>query len=125
MITVRTLKEWDLPWCEWTEVYPKDVIGVNRDYEILVGEEYQPAEFKEPHIILLHRDQATKDNPYAGDFCYISVGNDPVILKGYVEDFELIKKWIILNQECILEHWIGGEEYGTVDFYDKMRPLYD
>lgn len=123
-MTVRTLGEYDLPWCEWTWVDTELAIKVKTNYHILVGEEYKPSEFKEPHIILLDKSQATEENPYAGDLCYISVDN-LVILKGDIEESQLrlIQDWIMKYRAAILEIWNG--KHDSVEFLKCIGKIYD
>lgn len=125
MITVRTLGDWDLPWCEWEHISPIDAINLDRKYKILVGAEYQPSEFNFPHIILLDREQGNIEDPYSGDICYISVEN-PSILKGNIDsvDFDKLKMWIELNKKIILDFWYCDFiSYDPSDFHDNMKVI--
>lgn len=118
MIKIEKGGEYDLPWCYWTRITTKESIEIESNYDILVGEEYEPREFKEPHIILLNID-SNLIRDWLGDFCYISVSDNPIILKGDVDkdQFELIKKWIVKNKEAIMKDW---KESDTCRFYNEM-----
>jgi hypothetical protein len=124
MIKIKKGTEYDLPWCYWTWVDVKDAINIEANYNILVGEEYTPSEFKEPHVILLTKDPELYER-YLGDFCYISVSDNPTILKGNVDkdQFELIKKWIVKHIEPIMKVWIG--EFDSGNFTSAVGIKYD
>ncbi len=55
----------------------------------------------------------------------ITISDNPKIIKGkkYIDskEFKLIKKWILLNNEVLLDHWHGrNDTKGTVDSMKKI-----
>jgi hypothetical protein len=70
------------------------------------------------------RVKISKEPQTANFFASVSV-NDPVEVKsGHVrnEDMIALKKWILLNQEALLQYWDGDIQF-TEDLLKKIKPV--
>ncbi len=70
------------------------------------------------------RVKISKEPQTANFFASVSVNNPVEVKSGHVraDDMELLKKWILLNQEALLQYWDGNIQY-TEDLLEKLKPV--
>lgn len=70
------------------------------------------------------RVKVSKEPQTARFLASVSVNNPIEVKDGEIpaEELEPLKKWILLNQEALLQYWDGGIQY-TEDLMEKLKPV--
>jgi hypothetical protein len=76
------------------------------------------------HDVRVKLARAAKVRP--ADMITVAVRPMPRIVRGKMtaREFDLVKRWIALNQDVLVDYWNGVIKY-TEDVLDAIRPLED